>query len=162
MSVSNSGFGVNGGSVTVYQGTDPWIVNGGVSLTNTAFGVSVSNSGFGATVSNWSGMSGTDVVVQPSHIGITQKHTYQTGATVTTLWTPAAGKRYAITDLIVNVGASATVAVISDGATIMYPDFAQNGGLVSNFGSPITGLSQLEIGLAGTANLTVFATGYDR
>lgn len=60
---------------------------------------------------------------------------------MTVVWTPAAGKRFNITDLTINTVSAATIYVTQDTAaalTIMRLSLMDRGGWVSNLQTPIT------------------------
>lgn len=57
------------------------------------------------------------------------------------IWSPAAGKRWYVTDLIINVSAAATVTLEDDKAggddPVLKMELAANGGFVANFKTPL-------------------------
>lgn len=83
------------------------------------------------------------------------------------IWSPAAGKRWYVTDLILTVSAAATVTLEDDKAggddPVMKFELAANGGLVSNFTTPMaSGEDAADLLITTSAgNVYVTICGYE-
>lgn len=152
----------NGGSVGVVQITSPWVVTGGISVSNMVTGVgvsitggSISNGGFGASITNWSGIRGESLNITIAGGSITNKGF---GATVTN-W-PAI---YDVTGSTVGIGHTLFAVVntsATGGMTVMQGTNPwMIGGSIANggFGASITNWS----GIRGESiNVTIISTGF--
>lgn len=173
-SVDNTEFGVNGGSITAYQGTNPWTVDAtnldirdltsasdSVDVTGSSIISTVQNDGFGASVSNWEGASGLDVTANIKDSGITQVYYELSGAAgTTTVYSNATG--FIVTDFWMSSDVAQKIRMTLDGVTMPAFSFAANGGMVSNNTTPLTGASILDVttGSSGVFSITVF--GYNK
>lgn len=94
-------------------------------------------------------------------------YTYSGAVTDGIVWSPAAGKRWYITDIIVNVSAACTVTFEDDltagDSVVMQFEFAANGGMVSNFNTPLfSGEDAVDLLVTTTAgNIYITVTGYE-
>jgi hypothetical protein len=83
------------------------------------------------------------------------------------VWSPAAGKRWYITDIIVNTSAAATITFEDDKAggddPVLKLELAANGGLVSNFKTPMaSGEDAADLLVTTSAgNIYICAIGYE-
>jgi len=96
---------------------------------------------------------------------IVNKHVTSSDATGgVTIWTPAAGKKWVVTDLIISAGAAMTVTVKDGTTTILILYLAANGGAVSNFQTPLestTADNNLTVTTSAAGNIAITATGYE-
>jgi len=132
---------------------------------------------YGADGVNSGDVSGTNplpVTANPSKFATTDDaefvRKYYTNAGAVTdgiVWSPAAGKRWYITDIIVNTSAAAVVTFEDDKAggddPVLKLDLAANGGFVSNFKTPFaSGEDAADLLVTTTAgNITISLTGYE-
>lgn len=112
--------------------------------------------------------------VQPSKYPTTDDaeymNKYYTSAGAATdgiVWSPASGKRWYVTDLIVSVSAATTVTLEDDkaggDAVVLKVDLAANGGFCKRFVTPLaSGEDAADLIVTTTAgNLYITATGYE-
>ena len=114
------------------------------------------------------------VTANPSKLATTDDadfvRKYYTNAGAVTdgiIWSPAAGKRWYITDLIINTSAAAVVTIEDDltagDAPVLKLDLAANGGMVCNFKTPLaSGEDAADLLITTTAgNIYVSCVGYE-
>jgi hypothetical protein len=96
------------------------------------------------------------------------KYTFSTGAASDVIvWSPAAGKRWYVTDLIISTSAAAVVTLEDDRTTgdtaVLTLDLAANGGTVCNFKTPLaSGEDAADLIVTTSAgNIYITATGYE-
>ncbi len=83
------------------------------------------------------------------------------------VWSPAAGKRWYITDIIINTSAAAVVTLEDDlsggDSPVMKFELAANGGMVSNFNTPLfSGEDAADLIVTTSAgNIYITVTGYE-
>lgn len=89
---------------------------------------------------------------------------YVAAVTSGTVWTPAGGKKFVMTDMIISTK-DATAVSILDGTTKVFEAYlASNGGVVSNFKTPIqstTANNSLHITTDTASTLSITTTGYE-
>jgi hypothetical protein len=114
------------------------------------------------------------VTANPSKLATTDDadfvRKYYTNAGAVTdgiVWSPAAGKRWYITDIIVNTSAAATITFEDDKAAgddpVLKLELAANGGFVSNFKTPFaSGEDAADLIVTTSAgNIYIAITGYE-
>lgn len=114
------------------------------------------------------------VTANPSKLATTddadfmRKYYTSTGAaTDGVIWSPAAGKRWYVTDLIINTSAAATITLEDDltagDAVVMKFELAANGGTVINFKTPLaSGEDAADLMVTTSAgNIYITAVGYE-
>ena len=89
---------------------------------------------------------------------------YVAAVTSGTVWTPAGGKKFVMTDMIISTKDATSVSIL-DGTTKVFEAYlASNGGVVSNFKTPIqstTANNSLHITTDTASTLSITTTGYE-
>lgn len=94
-------------------------------------------------------------------------YTYSGAVTDGVVWSPGAGKRWYVTDLIINVSAAATVTLEDDlsagDAVVLKCELAANGGFCKRFATPLaSGEDAADLLITTSAgNVYVTAVGYE-
>lgn len=162
--LSSSAVTVSGSITSLVTGTVTAIVSGGVTLLSAS---AVTVSGGVTLLSSASITAKRDVI---NYIGCTPTWIYAalSSANQTILWTPAANKRFNITDITVNTLTSASILLTQDTAatiTIMKLQLAAQGGWSSNLQTPYSS-TQTNHALAVTSsaagtNSYISVSGYE-
>lgn len=126
------------------------------------------------TVSTSAGVDVAAFRADPSKLATTDDaeytRKYYTNAGAVTdgiVWSPASGKRWYVTDLIINTSAAAVVTLEDDKAggddPVLKLDLAANGGMVANFKTPLaSGEDAADLIITTSAgNIYVTAIGYE-
>ena len=89
---------------------------------------------------------------------------YTTTVTSGTVWTPTGGKKFVMTDMLISTKDATSVSIL-DGTTKVFEAYlAANGGVVSNFKTPIqstTADNSLHITTDTASTLSITTTGYE-
>jgi len=88
---------------------------------------------------------------------------YVASTALATIWTPAAGKRFNITDLMISTSTSSDITLIDNTNTISIFYFDNRGGLVSNLRSPYVSSSitaSLRVATT-TSTVSIFVNGFE-
>jgi len=96
---------------------------------------------------------------------IVNKHVSSSDATGgVTVWDPTAGTKWVVTDLIISTDTAMTVTVKDGTTAILVLYLAANGGMVSNFQTPLESSAadnNLTVTASAAGNIAVTATGYE-
>jgi hypothetical protein len=158
-------------AVNASQTTSPWITNASVVNAPIAVNASQVTSPWvtNASVVNSHSVSASvveDFIIKQTFVQNTAD--FAASATACALWTPAAGKKFAVTDIIVSASASGTLTLFdhADGTAsrVAKFNFAANGGAVINYRKPrisSTADYVLKYTASNTAAGSVTVSGYE-
>jgi len=148
---------------SVYQLTNPWVTSGTSTVAGSIYATgSINIAGFTGSIvvypgqTPWATKSVSNTTVGSSFI---------LSGTAALLFSPSAGSKYVITDIIMSTDSAMYVRLFESGATqdFVRAYFAANGGLSSNFQTAIKGTSagsQVYLGQSANGSLFVTLTGY--
>lgn len=116
--------------------------------------------------------AGTNIIgaVKRDVVNYTPVRKYYTNAGAVTdgvVWSPASGKKWVVTDLVINTSAAATVTLEEDlsagDSVVMKLDLAANGGVSTNFQTPLqSGEDDADLLVTTSAgNIYITAIGYE-
>lgn len=97
-----------------------------------------------------------------SYTTIRRSFEFTTSAS-TVIWAPSTGKRWNITDIIISTTSSCTVTLLDGTSTIVRLYLAANGGMVSNFTTPLSSAgTNTNLNINTTASTTfITLLGYE-